>query len=153
VSISSGLIGRLVILVVGLTIGIWFVMRYADRIKADPSKSVVADMRDANEARFRAEADASAVMTGTQKVVLALFGLAFLVMMYGVIPWEDLGIGIPTWWWWFPEMTASFLLFSVVIGLVARMSEGELTSTFVAGAGICSASRSSSASRAGSPSS
>jgi uncharacterized ion transporter superfamily protein YfcC len=135
VSISSGLIGRLVILIVGLGIGIWFVMRYADRIKQDPSKSVVADMRDANEARFRAEADASASMTGTQKVVLALFGLAFLVMMYGVIPWEDLGIGIPTWWWWFPEMTASFLLFSVIIGLVARMSEGELTSTFVAGAG------------------
>jgi uncharacterized ion transporter superfamily protein YfcC len=74
-------------------------------------------------------------MTGTQKVVLALFGLAFLVMMYGVIPWEDLGVGIPTWWWWFPEMTASFLLFSIIIGLVARMGEGELTSTFVAGAG------------------
>ena len=38
--------------------------------------------------------------------------LAFLVMMYGVIPWEDMGIGIPTLWWWFPEMTASFLLFA-----------------------------------------
>ena len=135
VSLSSGLIGRLVILVVGLAIGIWFVMRYADRVKTDPSKSVVADMREANEARFRAEGDASAAMTGTQKVVLALFGLAFLVMMYGVIPWEDLGVGIPTWWWWFPEMTASFLLFSIIIGLVARMGEGELTSTFVAGAG------------------
>jgi len=32
-------------------------------------------------------------------------------------------------------MTASFLLFSIIIGLVARMGEGELTSTFVAGAG------------------
>ena len=62
-----------------------------------------------------------------------MFGLAFLVMMYGVIPWEDLGIGLPTLWWWFPEMTASFLLFSVVIGLIGRMSEGDLTSTFVTG--------------------
>jgi uncharacterized ion transporter superfamily protein YfcC len=55
-------------------------------------------------------------------------------MMYGVIPWEDIGIPFPTWWWWFPEMTASFLLFAIVIGLVARMGEGVLTSTFVDGA-------------------
>jgi uncharacterized ion transporter superfamily protein YfcC len=135
VSISSGLLGRLVILVVGLAIGIWFVLRYADRVKNDPSKSVVSELREENEARFRAEsADGSEGMTGTQKIILALFGLAFGVMMYGVIPWADLGIGLPTWWWWFPEMTASFLLFSIIIGLVARMGEGELTSTFVDGA-------------------
>ena len=77
---------------------------------------------------------ATSVLTGRHKVILAVFGLAFLVMMYGVIPWEDLGIGIPTLWWWFPEMTASFLLFSVVIGLIGRMSEGELTDSFVDGA-------------------
>ena len=73
-------------------------------------------------------------MTGRQKTVLAVFGLAFLVMMYGVIPWEDMGIGIPTLWWWFPEMTASFILFSVVIGLIGRMGETELTNSFVDGA-------------------
>ena len=63
-----------------------------------------------------------------------MFGLAFLVMMYGVIPWEDLGVPLPTLWWWFPEMTASFLLFAIVIGLIGRMKEGELTATFVDGA-------------------
>jgi uncharacterized ion transporter superfamily protein YfcC len=56
------------------------------------------------------------------------------VMMYGVIPWEDLGIGLPTLWWWFPEMTASFIVFAIVIGLIGRMREGELTESFVAGA-------------------
>ena len=60
--------------------------------------------------------------------------LAFAVMIYGVIPWEDLGIGIPTWWWWFPEMTASFLLFAIIIGMIGRLGESELTSTFVDGA-------------------
>jgi uncharacterized ion transporter superfamily protein YfcC len=55
-------------------------------------------------------------------------------MIYGVIPWEDLGIGVPTLWWWFPEMTASFLLFSILIGVAARFPEGEFTSTFVDGA-------------------
>jgi uncharacterized ion transporter superfamily protein YfcC len=136
VPISEGLIGRLIMLIVGLAIGIFFVMRYADRVKQDPSKSLVFDMKADNEAHFKAESAGgeAAVMTGKQKVILVVFGLAFVVMMYGVIPWEDLGIPLPTLWWWFPEMTASFLLFAIVIGLIDRMKEGDLTSTFVDGA-------------------
>ncbi len=135
VSISDGLLSRLIILIVGLALAIFFVMRYADRVKRDPTKSLVYAMKDANEAHFSVQGDEDAVvMTGRQKTVLAVFGLAFLVMMYGVIPWEDMGIGIPTLWWWFPEMTASFILFSVVIGLIGKMSETELTNSFVDGA-------------------
>jgi uncharacterized ion transporter superfamily protein YfcC len=112
------------------------VLRYADKVKKDPSKSLVYSLKDENEARFKAQGDGVAVaMTGKQKAVLAMFGLAFAVMIYGVVPWSDIGIPLPTWWWWFPEMTASFLLFAIIIGLVGRMSEGELTTSFVAGAG------------------
>jgi uncharacterized ion transporter superfamily protein YfcC len=136
VSISDGIVGRLVILLVGLAIGIWFVLRYADRVKRDPAASVVHDMKADNEARFRGTAgDGDAqVLTGTHKLILAVFGLAFAMMMYGVIPWEDLGVGLPTLWWWFPEMTASFLLFAVIIGLIGRLGEGQLTGSFIDGA-------------------
>jgi uncharacterized ion transporter superfamily protein YfcC len=136
VSISEGLIGRLIILIVGLVIGIFFVMRYADRVRKDPSKSLVYDLKAENEARFRADSgDAGqAVLTGAQKAILVVFALAFVVMIYGVIPWEDLGIPFPTWWWWFPEMTASFLLFAIIIGLIGRLGEGQLTTSFVDGA-------------------
>jgi uncharacterized ion transporter superfamily protein YfcC len=135
VSITAGLLLRLVILVVSLAVSILFVMRYADRVKKDPARSVVAEMKADNEARFsvRDEGDGTATMTGTHKVILAVFGLAFLVMMYGVIPWEDMGIGLPTLWWWFPEMTASFLLFAIVIGLIGRLSETALTDAFING--------------------
>ena len=137
VSLSDGLALRLVMLVVGLAAGIWFVLRYAERVRRDPSTSLVYDMKEANERHFAAAADETTgevVLTGTHKLVLGLFGGAFAVMIYGVIPWEDLGIGFPTLWWWFPEMTASFLLFAILIGLVGRMGEGELTTTFVDGA-------------------
>jgi uncharacterized ion transporter superfamily protein YfcC len=136
VNLSDGLVGRLVILVVGLVIGVGFVTRYAERVKNDPERSIVADMRADNEAHFKAEVgdDGTIVLTGQHKLILAFFGLAFLVMMYGVIPWEDLGIPFTTLWWWFPEMTASFLVFSVIIGVIGRMNEGTLTSTFVDGA-------------------
>jgi uncharacterized ion transporter superfamily protein YfcC len=135
-SISQGLILRLVMLVVGLGMGIFFVLRYADRVKRDPARSVVADMREANQAHFSAGDgdDADGVMPGRQKAILAVFGLAFVVMMYGVIPWEDLGVGLPTLWWWFPEMTASFILFSIIIGVIGRLREVELTNAFVDGA-------------------
>jgi uncharacterized ion transporter superfamily protein YfcC len=136
VSISEGFVMRLVILILGLVIGIVFVRRYADRVKGDPSRSLVYDMKEENDAHFKAAgADGEvAALTGRHKVILTVFGLAFVVMMYGVIPWEDLGVPIPTLWWWFPEMTASFLLFAIIIGLIGRMKEGDLTETFVAGA-------------------
>ena len=53
IPISEGIIGRLVILIVGLAIGIFFVMRYAERVKKDPSKSLVFDLKADNEAHFR----------------------------------------------------------------------------------------------------
>jgi uncharacterized ion transporter superfamily protein YfcC len=136
--IDQGLIGRIVILVVGTAIGIWWVMRYAARIKADPARSLIAADRAEIDAHFSAasESDGSAGgMTGRQKLVLGLFFLAFVVMIIGVVPWADLGIQrIPTHYWWFPEMTASFLLFAILIGLAARSSETNFVDSFVNGA-------------------
>jgi len=71
----------------------------------------------------------------SQLVVLGLFFLAFIVMIIGVVPWVELGIThIPTKYWWFPEMTASFLLFAILIGVAGRMGESGFTSAFVDGA-------------------
>jgi uncharacterized ion transporter superfamily protein YfcC len=136
-TIDEGLIGRLVILVVGTAIGIWWVMRYAARVKADPARSLLGADRAAIDAHFRNPEgeDGPAVMTGRQKTVLVLFFLAFVVMIIGVVPWSDLGVTrIPTKWWWFPEMTASFLLFSILIGLAGRQGETRFVESFVNGA-------------------
>jgi uncharacterized ion transporter superfamily protein YfcC len=136
VDLNDGIVGRLVILVVGVAMGIFFVLRYAEKVRTDPSASKVFDLKASNEAHFSAgdEVDVSEKLSGQHKLILALFAGAFLLMIYGVIPWEDLGIQITTLWWWFPEMTASFLFFAILIGVVGRMKEGELTSTFVDGA-------------------
>ena len=137
VSIAEGIVLRLFVLIVGLIIGIIFVMRYAERVRTDPSTSLVYAQKAENEARFLADQDAGAgfgPFTGRHKVVLGLFFLAFVAMIYGVIPWEDLGIAVPTLWWWFPEMTASFLLFAIVVGIAGGLSEKDLTGSFVDGA-------------------
>lgn len=138
IPLGDGLVLRIVILAVSLFIGILFVMRYAERVRTDPSRSLVFHLKDENQKRFAGDAESGAVpqLTGKQKVVLILFGLAFLIMIIGVIPWADLGItGIPTLGWWFGEFTALFLFFAIIIGLYARMNESDLADTFVQGAG------------------
>jgi uncharacterized ion transporter superfamily protein YfcC len=136
-NISEGLIGRLVILIIGTIIGIVFVMRYADRVKKDPTKSLIYDMKAENEKQFMTGGGAGSEFgqfTSRHKLILVLFFLAFVVMVYGVIPWEDLGMPIPTWWWWFPEMTSCFLFFGILIGIIGRLPEKTLVDTFVDGA-------------------
>jgi uncharacterized ion transporter superfamily protein YfcC len=138
VGIDQGLVGRVIILVVGTALGTWWVMRYAARIKADPNRSLLGASRGEIDASFRTttgDDGAFAAMTGRQKVILGLFFLAFVVMIIGVVPWSDLGITrIPTKFWWFPEMTASFLLFSILIGFVAQKGETRFVESFVDGA-------------------
>ena len=136
-TISDGLIGRLVILVIGTALGIWFVMRYAEKVKKEPAKSLIYDQKAANEQQFMTSGSGESEFgpfTRQHKIILVLFFLAFVVMVYGVIPWADLGLPIPTWWWWFPEMTACFLFFGILIGIVGRLPEKTLVDTFVDGA-------------------
>jgi uncharacterized ion transporter superfamily protein YfcC len=135
-TLSEGLIGRVIILIVGTALGIFFVMRYAEKVKNDPTKSLIYDQKAENEKQFLSGAAGSEFgeFTGRHKFILGLFFLAFVVMVYGVIPWEDLGIAVPTWWWWFPEMTANFLFFGILIGIIGRLSEQTLVDTFIDGA-------------------
>jgi uncharacterized ion transporter superfamily protein YfcC len=136
VSISDGLVLRIIMLLGGLAMGIFFMMRYAEKVKADPAKSLVFAQKAENEQAFRAaegEGEDFGTFTGRRKLALGLFFLAFVVMIYGVIPWEDMGIPFPTLWWWFPEMTASFLLFAVLIGVLGGLSETTLTGSFIDG--------------------
>ena len=138
-SINEGIVGRLVILVVGTAIGIWFVMRYAARVKADPSGSLVAAQKAENEARFLAAGGTSADAGRAAHRPPEGRAGALLPRLRG----DDLrrhpvggprASALPTLWWWFPEMTASFLLFAILIGIVGRMGEASFTSTFVDGA-------------------
>lgn len=135
--LNEGIVGRVVLLVVGTIVGIWFVMRYAEKVKKDPAKSLIYDMKAENEKQFMSgsgEGTDFGEFTTRHKVILVFFFLAFLVMVYGVIPWEDLGISVPTWWWWFPEMTANFLFFGILIGIIGRLPEKTLVDTFIDGA-------------------
>jgi uncharacterized ion transporter superfamily protein YfcC len=117
---------RLIILVVCWLITVAFVMRYAARVKADPSKSLVFDRKAANEAHFLSAGTQTdvAAFTGLHKVILLLFGLTFAVMIWGV------SVG----GWWMAQMSGLFLFAAIAIGIVARLGEQKLVEVFVNGA-------------------
>ena len=137
VSLGQGILLRVLLLVVLLAIGIWYVMRYAQKVKENPQRSFVADWHERNKAHFSLESRGSEPppLNGKRKAVLWLFALTFLVMIYAVIPFEDMGITwLPGLGWWFPELSALFFIAAILIGLFYRLKEKEIVVTFVQGA-------------------
>ena len=124
---TEGIWLRVAILVLGWLLCVIYVMRYAARVKSNPAASVVADMKADNEAHFLKGKSGVEVLefTPMRRIVLFIFGLTFAVMIWGV----------SSGGWWMAEMSALFLGAAILVGLIARMSEKELTSTFVSGAG------------------
>jgi uncharacterized ion transporter superfamily protein YfcC len=125
VTFADGLTLRLIILALCWIVTVIFVMRYAARVKADPSKSLVFDKKAANEAHFLGgKATAEASFTGLQQIVLILFALTFAVMIWGV---SSQG-------WWMAQMSGLFLIAAIIIGIIARLGEARLVEAFVNGA-------------------
>jgi uncharacterized ion transporter superfamily protein YfcC len=137
IPLADGIIYRIIILVVGVIIGVWYVLRYASQVQKDPSKSRVADMKEENEKHFLGVGEKSEApeLTPRRKVILTLFLLSFVAMIVGVIPWSDLGITrIATRWWWFGELSALFMVMGVVIGFVGKLGEEGTVNAFIDGA-------------------
>lgn len=124
---TDGIVLRFILLIGGLLICIGYVMRYAHRVKADPSRSVVSKQWPAHRKLFLQGHDEelhSAKLTSTQIVALIIFGLTFAVMIWGVSSQD----------WWMAQMGALFFGAAIVIGLIARLGEKKLTGSFVDGA-------------------
>lgn len=132
---------------VSLLISIYFVMSYAKKVYKDKSATLLSsdEFHEAKEA-FIGDKSADDVVefTTKRKIVLALFGFTFLIMVAGIIPWEKFGINIfknTTFLtgdslgnWWFSDLSMWFVIMAVIIGLVYRMREVEIVNAFLDGA-------------------
>ena len=135
VSMGENIGLRLIILVLSLGLSMGFVMLNAKRVHADPQQSLVAAQREENLRHFAVKQQNDAKLTGKQRLALWLFALTFAVMIYGVIPFADMGITwLPTLGWWFPELSALFWVAAVFIGILCRVGEKEIVDGFVSGA-------------------
>lgn len=129
VSLGEGIVLRILQWLVFESAAIWFVMAYAARVRRDPSASVVG----VGAGKLQVNAAKTTPLTGRRKVILVIFAVAFLIMIYGVIPFDEMGLPFPVLGWWFPELSALFLVSSIVVGLVDQMPEEDIAETFVSG--------------------
>jgi len=147
VDVNQGIfiiIGSLLWLIT-LAIAIFFVMSYAKKVKNDPSRTLLSksELASAKDA-YSQNSEETFELTGKRKWVLVLFGLSFVVMIIGVIPWEDFGFpyfantgfltGASLGNWSFPELAAWFAIMAILIGVIYRLNEKDLVDSFIVGA-------------------
>lgn len=139
ISIGDGIVLRLIIWVVLMGISIAYVVRYAAKVKNDPSASLVGFEAHDLEIAAAAESDEPIKLTGRQNAVLGITILTFVLLVFSVIPWGNiLGASDPFWWelgWWFPELTTLFIVAAIVVGVVGGLGEKNIAGNFAKGAG------------------
>ena len=141
-----------------LAISAFFVIKYAKKVQRDKGSTFLSLREQAaaekTYSKFLKSNDETEKLSGKQIASLIVFGLTFLVMIVGFIPWADFGITFfedPLWeggpaltgWltgaalggWWFFEAALWFLLASILISIINRDGEHGFVDTFVSGAG------------------
>ena len=121
---TTGLTGRVIMLGLGTLICILYILRYAQRVQKDPSKSLIYGQKEEIEAHFGVSAESNHVLTNRMRLMLLVFTLCFIIMIYGVSRLD----------WWFKEMTTVFFAGALLIGVIGKIRESAFVETFVKGA-------------------
>ncbi len=128
---TVGFFSRLAMFVAGTFISITYIIRYGNKVRRDPSKSLVHGSGIENPfSHIHVDKEAKPIEWKTLFLLL-LFGGTFLVMI----------IGVAFLHWWLEEMTVLFLIASILMGILQQTPEKEFIKTFIDGAkdllGVC----------------
>ncbi|PAB57756.1 YfcC family protein [Anaeromicrobium sediminis] len=123
ISFMNGIWFRGTGLVLATIITIVYIVRYAEKIKKNPSTSLIYDQKAQIEEKFVHVNREIPEFTSRRKLMLLVFSLAFVVMIWGVSTQD----------WWFMEMTTLFLAVGIGICAISGMGEKKAVENFVAG--------------------
>ena len=123
---TTGLNGRIIMLLLCLSVCIIYILRYAKKVKNDPTKSIIYNEKRTERLNDKPEPQAKTIkLTGRLRAVIFIFSMSFVVMIVGVSLLD----------WWFVEMTATFLVAAILIGFVGKIKESNFIDAFSKGAG------------------
>jgi uncharacterized ion transporter superfamily protein YfcC len=125
VPLNSGLTYRCVIFVCYMAVTIWYFLRYADKVKKDPDASLVKGLRFSTDDAMSREALMALPFNGRHKLAVAVFAGGVVMLVIGTL---KLG-------WYLNEMAALFIIMMILIGLIGRLSLGEIADTFIKSCG------------------
>lgn len=121
---TTGLTGRFIMLVLSTLICIIYILRYAQRVKKDPSKSVIFSQKEAIETMFGSNTTSLINLSIRLKIILFVFAMCFIVMIYGVSFQE----------WQYLKMTVVFFVGAILIGCIGKINEYTFIDVFIKGA-------------------
>ena len=148
VSMGDGLVLRVVLLVLVLAVTIWWTLRYAKKVKDDPSASLVPNTAEDLAMVEASGSDALEPLSGTHKAIIGFVAGIFVLMIFSIIPWGAIlnntiadeatheTLVKPFAWelgWWMPELIALFCVGAIIVGVIGRLGEKETSSAFMAG--------------------
>ena len=122
---TTGWQSRVFMLAATLIITLIFIMRYANRVKNDPTKSIIYNQKAIIEKLFHKVNTNTVVFNWRLRLALLVFTTCFIVMIVGVSMLD----------WWFLEMTTTFLVGAIGIGFITKINEGVFIDVFIKGAG------------------
>lgn len=118
--IGSGIGLRLVLYLAYAAVGFFFLMRYGDRVKKDPSKSLMkTDHFNLDE-------------FGSFERV-ALKRTHIYVLIFFVLSYASILLAVQTIGWGLIEMSGAFIAIIMVVGWITRMNGDELMAAFTKG--------------------
>ena len=119
--IFSGMGYRLIVHAAVLVVAIFYVLRYAKKVKANPENSIIYDIEAAG-----AEIEETEVLefTGRRKAVLICIVIGFAVLIYGIL----------NGWGTSSHLSSIFLIMGVVCGFVGGLKVDQICDEFIAGA-------------------
>ncbi|MBR2559143.1 MAG: YfcC family protein [Firmicutes bacterium] len=99
---------RIVMAVVYLSFTLFWLMRYASKIKKNPELS---PMYEEDKLREEVDADSAPEFTTARKLSIVAFAITVGVMIFGVIKYG----------WYFEEISAIFLIMAIVVAIINKM--------------------------------
>ena len=120
VQLTSGIGYRLIVGTLLLAVAVHHVWGYAQKVKADPSSSLVADIEP--DPNWKVKEDVS--FTGLDGLIIGIVVAAIGVIIYG----------LKYWGWYVIELGAMFFALAIVLTLVARLNPDHAAEQFCIGA-------------------
>lgn len=122
VPLFSGIGFRAVVYVFVLSFAIFYVSRYAFKVKKNPQASVIYDIEQ--KAKSNLSTIAMPTLTGKHKLVFIAMVCGIGFNIYGVFNWG----------WFLTQLTASFLIMGLIAGLLGGLKPGTIFDSFIDGA-------------------
>lgn len=124
---SDGINERIILFIVTTSLLIWYILRYAKKIKANPTESLVFKIDGSVKSLYEPTTTNDAIIEKLSlqtKLLLLIFSASFLTMIIGVIFYK---CGLL-------EMTSLFVASSLLIVVVTKMKEQVFIQQFIKGA-------------------